>query len=1229
MSDHDPSDPSPSHDDPRVVRVEQILFSHLQRRLEGEAVDDDALIAQYPELMPELADQLRLHQMIADLRAGNQIPETLSPEGGVTGSLQTGTVIGHYKLLQQIGQGGMGAVWMAEQREPVRRRVALKLIKSGLDNKQVIARFEAERQALAMMNHQNIAKVLDAGMTDDGRPYFAMELVQGIPFNEYCDQHKLSLKDRLELFIPVCHAIQHAHQKGILHRDLKPSNVLVTLYDGKPVPKVIDFGLAKALQPQTHLTDKTMFTEFGQVVGTLQYMSPEQAEMNALDVDTRTDIYSLGVMLYESLTGSTPLDFDTLKDAALFHVLQLIKEQEPPKPSTRLSESGEAIVGISQQRKTEPRRLQQILRGELDWIVMKALEKDRTRRYETANGLAVDLQNYLSDEPVSARPPSASYTVSKFLRKHSALVAATSTIFLLLIVGIAATSWLWLVAEDARRDAKSSEELAIQERDFATKQSRIAETLRGLAEMQAYSLALKLAHQQHGVPDLRDHDSIATGAELDFLISRNKRSIPFEEERTVCWALSPDGKTVATCHTGGLVRLHDLGHQKVLAEFFPIGRSHVSFDSVEFFNDGLALTSGNPSKVCTFSLINNKLTNTYSNIGLEQIQVTPRQNRFYGEEVDERKIVGFDLSSGQKIGEWNYARSAVYIDSFEVSPDGSAILASAHDGSLLGQDAEVFLISTSGFDTIKSYPNTRPASVPPNLSTFSPDGKYFLVLAGEKLQMCSSTTGEIVQTFQNQLGDGIGLSSFSPDGNYLYSIEKLDTPASSLPTVRRESTGETSSLTIRATETGDVVQRIVSPTITAFVLAPDGDRMLADGRVWVREDSSLLNSTPVPEKPFYWRAIGSYDKSSVDRKKVRFLQDGKSFVTNGTLWPEELRAKKQLLESKIIAIAPDGSQLVTPGHFKGSLIIWDSSTGVELNVIRTFHSNVSYSADSQSIATWGPRDQIKVWDVTSAAEVASIQVDTMDGSRPSGIERVQLSGNGNYVIGQRLRAPPTYECRVWDINTGRETLTIDDVGSVATHPIRVSGNKLIVGARRSDHWCKEVWNLDTRTKRFTIPHVDFLSPSQRVLLVSAEEQELIAQFRKSKDANVEVGVFHLETGELKSSFSLKEFRAMKCFPSRDGRWLAVASDGVIHIHDTTQPKAIRRPITIKPDYPLPRLSLVFSDDNSRLYGIGLREILIWDTEYGIELIRFNAADERIRYSPEIFLALARFKFLRE
>jgi eukaryotic-like serine/threonine-protein kinase len=365
-----------------------------------------------------------------------------------------GTVVGPYKLLQQIGEGGMGTVFMAEQTHPVQRKVAVKVIKAGMDSAQVIARFEAERQALAVMDHVNIARVLDAGTTDSGLPYFVMELVHGVPITNYCDDNRLSPRERLELFVPVCQAIQHAHQKGIIHRDIKPSNVMITLYDGKPVPKVIDFGVAKATEQR--LTERTLFTQYGTMVGTLEYMSPEQAEMSALGVDTRSDIFSLGVLLYELLTGSTPLSHQRLREAAYGEILRMIREEMPPKPSTRLSDSGEALASISAQRHMEPAKLTRMMRGELDWMVMKCLEKDRARRYETASGLAADVQRYLNDEPVQACSASASYRFRKFARRNKRALATAAVLALaaLLVIGVVAGSVGWMARDRSVRQAK-------------------------------------------------------------------------------------------------------------------------------------------------------------------------------------------------------------------------------------------------------------------------------------------------------------------------------------------------------------------------------------------------------------------------------------------------------------------------------------------------------------------------------------------------------------------------------------------------------------------------------------------------------------------------------------------------------------------------------------------------------------------------------------------------------
>jgi eukaryotic-like serine/threonine-protein kinase len=424
------------------------------------------------------------------------VPAAVAPQLVTTEyqrQVATGVVIGgRYSLQERLGEGGMGEVWIAKQTEPVKRRVALKLIKAGMDTKAVLQRFDAERQALAMMEHPNIARVIDGGMTAERRPFFVMELVNGLPLTKFCDQAKLSIRERLELFAAICQAVQHAHQKGIIHRDLKPSNILVTLIDGRPVPKVIDFGVAKAIGGK--LLDESLSTQFGAVVGTFEYMSPEQAEFSGEDIDTRSDIYSLGVILYELLTGVRPIDAALFKEAALTEMIRIIREEEPSKPSTRLSTDG-SLPSLAALRQTEPRKLMTMLRGELDWVVMKCLEKERDRRYETANGLARDIQRYLADEVVEARPPTAGYRLRKFASRHRGQVVAACMVLLSLMLGMVGTTWGMI------RAARANTALAAANADLTAANTKV---------QARYNLAVDAIKTFH------------TGVSEDFLLKQNQ-----------------------------------------------------------------------------------------------------------------------------------------------------------------------------------------------------------------------------------------------------------------------------------------------------------------------------------------------------------------------------------------------------------------------------------------------------------------------------------------------------------------------------------------------------------------------------------------------------------------------------------------------------------------------------------------------------------------------------------
>jgi len=696
-----------------------------------------------------------------------------------------GDRIGRYKLLQKIGEGGCGAVYMAEQEEPVRRRVALKIIKLGMDTKSVIARFEAERQALAMMDHPNIAKVHDAGATDTGRPYFVMELVRGVKITDYCDEKALSTRERLDLFVQVCHAVQHAHQKGIIHRDLKPSNILVNIVDGQPVPKVIDFGIAKATNDQ-RLTDKTVFTAFEQFIGTPAYMSPEQAEVSGVDVDTRSDIYALGVLLYELLTGQTPFESKELVEAGLEEMLRCIREQEPPKPSTRLSHLEEKEqTTTAQRRATEASKLIRSLRGDLDWIVMKCLEKNRTRRYETASAVAQDVERHLTQEPVVARPQSTSYRVQKFVRRNKVMVGAMAAVATALVLGILASVWQATRATHAKNDAKRNEKAAQQAQLKAQEQKQRADTEARRASSNEKDALKNLITQyvdngnrltEEGdlfgalpwyLKALEQEKDPAAIARHRFRIGANLHLAPklvqlWTHEGTVNdTAFSPDGRLLVSASDDNTARLWDTQ----TGESGPVLPHTNEVKRVRFSADGTRVLTIAGNRARLWSAADGRLISEVEGNSVTDAQFSP-DGRYFLTASDDGLARLCDGHSGAVARELRHPKR---VQALAFGPTGRLAVTSAGDGRVRLWDVE-----SGGAILTNVVSSFFEADVIP--VAFSPSGGIYASVSGNGGALYDAATGELRGRFmhpsQAWVVGSIALS-FSPEGDRLM-IASLD-----------------------------------------------------------------------------------------------------------------------------------------------------------------------------------------------------------------------------------------------------------------------------------------------------------------------------------------------------------------------------------------------------------------------------------------------------------------------
>jgi eukaryotic-like serine/threonine-protein kinase len=1035
-----------------------------------------------------------------------------------------GAVIGPYKLLEQIGEGGFGIVFMAEQTQPVRRQVALKVLKPGMDTRQVVARFEAERQALALMDHPNIARVCDAGETASGRPYFVMELVRGVPITEFCDQNHLTVRERLALFVSVCQAVQHAHQKGVIHRDLKPSNLLVTLHDNKPVAKVIDFGIAKATGPK--LTDKTLFTNFAQLIGTPLYMSPEQAQLSGLDIDTRSDVYSLGVLLYELLTGTTPFDRERLRTAAYDEIRRIIREEEPARPSSRISTLGQAAATVSVNRRSDPKRLSQLVRGELDWIVLKALEKDRNRRYETASAFAADVQRYLADEPVQAGPPGAGYRLRKFLKRHRVPVLAGTVVLLALVAGIIGTTSGLVAAwhqqdltEQARQNEAEQRLAAVANAGRAKEEEGKAKKALERAEWLLYGSRINQAQQawenNHAAlafhyleacqEDFRgwEHDYLYTLFHSNQRTYGKQRSVRENHRKVTSVAVSPDGKRIVSGNYDKTVKVWDADTGQVILTF----QNHRgSVMSVTFSPDGKRIVSGGYDmtvKVWDADTGQEILTcggHTDSVLG---VAFSPDGTRLVSGGSDQAVKV-WDATMGRET--LTLMGHTKEVTGVAFSPDGTRLVSGSADQTVKVWDA------ATGAEILPLRGHTGPVmSV-----AFSPDGKRLASGSADlTVKVWDPTTGAEILALRGHTGPVTSVA-FSPDGRRLVSgsswentVRVWDAATGQLTRTFRGHTGQVSSVALMPDG-----RRIVSGSwdntlkvwdadanqetrtlkghtgsVRSVAFSPDGQRLVSGSwdqtvKVW---DTATGQET--------WTLRGH--RGVVN--SVAFSPDGQRLVSGSwdqtvKVWNADTGQEIGILRGHTnavysVAFSPDGKRLVS-GSWDGTKRLWDPATG---QLTRTFRGqpnmlySVAFSPDGKSLASGGSADgAVEVRDADTGEVILTLRGHTAP------VNSVAFTPDGKRLVS----GSADQTVKVWDAATGAEILALSGhTGPVSSVAVMPDGKRIVSGSH--DQTVK-LWDAETGHETLTLRgHTDAVNS----VAVSPDGQRIVSG---STDGTVKV-----------------------------------------------------------------------------------------------------------------------------